>query len=188
MPRDRWLAIALSAVVLGRAEVVRGQSMNPVETAPSAQSESVTSVEQLLRMSPEQLECLYRGSAAAPLPAGRVKGRAILKPGTRFTVPAAKVTRLVWQGKVIHPDGTSAVNRFFGVRAVKARVECGPSWLDGNPSLILDYHDTSLVYRRYRDEIRKVGPGIYLGLMYARSKSGPELTMCFVLEAPARCN
>ena len=34
--------------------------------------------------------------------------------------------------------------------------------------------------RRYRDEIRLVAPGLYLGLMYDRS--GPALTMYFALE------
>ena len=54
--------------------------------------------------------------------------------------------------------------------------------MDGRPSLILDYQNSSLVYRNVRDEIRQVGPGLYLGAMFDRSKNPPALTMYFVLE------
>ena len=52
------------------------------------------------------------------------------------------MTRLVWQGKIFKEDGTGAVNRFFGVRMIKAEVYPGESWLDGGSSLILDYQNT----------------------------------------------
>ena len=75
----------------------------------------------------------------------------------------------MWQGKVFEPGQTSAVNRFFGMRLVRAQVYQGPSWLDGQPSLILDYSQTSRVYANNRDEIRQVAPGLFLGLMYDRT-------------------
>ena len=66
-----------------------------------------------------------------------------------------EAARLIWQGKVFSDDGTTAVNRFFGTSVVSGNVYQGKSWLDGRPSLILDYQGTSLVYGRYRDEIRR---------------------------------
>ena len=89
----------------------------------------------------------------------------------------------MWQGKVFEPGQTSAVNRFFGMRLVRAQVYQGPSWLDGQPSLILDYSQTSRVYADNRDEIRQVAPGLFLGLMYDRTTSPPGLVMYFALES-----
>jgi hypothetical protein len=88
----------------------------------------------------------------------------------------------VWQGKVVDPSGTIAVNRFFGVPAVKGRLYQGQSWLDGGPALILDYADTSRLYADNRDEIRLIAPGLYLGLMHDRSTNPPTLTTYFVIE------
>lgn len=91
--------------------------------------------------------------------------------------------RLIWQGKVIDPSGSVAVNRFFGVPSIKGRLYQAESWLDGGPSLILDYAQTSRVYARNRDEIRCIAPGLYLGLMYSRTDAQPVLSTYFVLEA-----
>ncbi|HEY2159561.1 MAG TPA: hypothetical protein VGH33_28310, partial [Isosphaeraceae bacterium] len=75
-----------------------------------------------------------------------------------------------------------AVNKFFGVRSVPGRLYQAESWRDGQPALILDYQETSRIYRNNSDEIRQVGPGLYLGLMYARTSPEPTLKMYFALE------
>jgi hypothetical protein len=69
------------------------------------------------------------------------------------------------------------------MRVVRAQVYQGPSWLDGQPSLILDYSQTSRVYENNRDEIRQVAPGLWLGIMYDRTTSPPGLVMYFALES-----
>jgi hypothetical protein len=92
-------------------------------------------------------------------------------------------TRLIWQGKVFDGSGAGAVNRFFGLPVVRARVYQDRSWLDGAPSLVLDYSQTSRIYAANRDEVRQVAPGLFLGLMYARTAPQPTLRMYFVLEA-----
>jgi hypothetical protein len=74
------------------------------------------------------------------------------------------------------------VNRFLGVRSVPGALGIGPSWLDGAPSLILDYEGTSWVYADYRDEIRQIGPGLWLGLMYDRTTWPHRRVMMFALE------
>jgi hypothetical protein len=95
----------------------------------------------------------------------------------------ASDTRLVWQGKMYNPAEAVALNRFFGLPIVKARLYRAECRLDGSPSLILDDSQTTRIYARNRDEIREVGPGLYLGLMYARTSPHPTLKMDFVLEA-----
>jgi hypothetical protein len=150
------------------------------QTVPAT---SVVTLSQLLQMSPAELDAIYRQGAAAAIPEGRIRGTAILSPGTRRTRTLSRGARLMWQGKVIEPGQTSAVNRFFGVRVVRGQMYSGPSWLDGQPSLVLDYSQTSLVYANNRDEIRQVAPGLFLGLMYDRTTAPPGLVMYFALES-----
>ena len=57
----------------------------------------------------------------------------------------------------------------FGVRAVRAKVYIGDSWLDGNKAIIFDYSKTSFIAQGIRDEIREVEPGVYLGKVWWRA-------------------
>ena len=74
------------------------------------------------------------------------------------------------------------VNQWCGFRAIKARVYYGPSWLDGQTSIIMDYQETSKVWADVRDEVREVAPGLYLGLMYHRKPCEPQFKLYFALE------
>jgi hypothetical protein len=157
-------------------------------TAPEAHGQAPpasasVSLGQLLRMSAAELEALYRQGTVVAIPEGRIRGTALLAPGTRRTRALSRGARLVWQGKVFEPGQATAVNRFFGLRVVRAQVYQGPSWLDGGPSLVLDYSQTSRVYAGNRDEIRQVAPGLFLGLMYDRTTAPPSIQMYFALEA-----
>ena len=149
----------------------------------AAESPTISELGDLARLTPTQLEALYNRSAPGPIPRGKVRGLALVKPGTKLGPSLSRGAGLMWQGKVFNPDGTSSINRFFGVRAVRAEVAYGPSWRDGNPAIILDYGRTSKVYARYRDELREVAPGIYLGLMFDRGASPPKLKMYFAIQA-----
>jgi hypothetical protein len=144
----------------------------------------VLTIAQLVRLSPAELDFLYGQAAAAPMLDGRVHGRAIVFPGTRLAGPASGCARIVWQGKVFRAADATATNRFCGIPAIQGRLSYGASWRDGRPALILDYQSTSRVYAQYRDEIRQVAPGLFLGLMYARTCPQPTLKMYFALECP----
>ena len=137
-------------------------------------------VDRLLRMSAAELEATYRAGTPVGLAAGRYKGWPIAAPGRPVR---SKLGRLAWQGKVVDGSGAGLVNRFFGVKVVRAEVSPGASWLDGGAATIVDYERTSRVYRPYRDEIRMVAPGTYLGLMYDRGTNPPARKMAFVLQA-----
>ena len=148
------------------------------------QTQPSVTLDQLLGMTPAQIENVYRQGTAVAIPAGRVRGTALLAPGTRRARAVSRGSRLLWQGKVIEQGEATAVNRFFGVRVIRGQLYQGPSWLDGGPSLVLDYSQTSRIYADNRDEIRQVAPGLFLGLMYNRTTSPPELQMYFALETP----
>ncbi len=147
-----------------------------------AASSGCWTVNDLLSLDEGQLLALYSSSATIALPAGKVKGTPLLRAGQPGGRMISKGARLCWQGKVFHPEEGRAVNRFFGVPSVAAALSTGTSWHDGRPALILDYSQTSLVYEPYRDEIRQVSPGLYLGLMYDRRTCPASLKLMFVLE------
>ena len=136
--------------------------------------------ERIQHMTVGELDQLYRSAGPGVQPRGKVRGFTIVSPGKALGPVMSKSARVVWQGKVFRDDGTTAVNRFFGMRMIQGNLAYGTSWLDGRPSLTLDYLGTSRVYGRYRDEIRQVGPNLYLGLMYDRT--GPKFTRYFAFE------
>jgi len=126
-------------------------------------------VETLLDMTQEQLDDLFKASPAGDIPNGEAEGAAIIAPGTRISAAKAKAINLfAWQGKVFDAEKGLLKNRIlvFGFDAIVARVYKGPSWLDGKECIVLDYSDTSIVAQWIRDEIRQIGPGLYLGKVY----------------------
>jgi hypothetical protein len=125
-------------------------------------------VQQLLAMTQNQLDQLFRASPPGAIPSGRSEGTAIIAPGTRFARTLARISRLAWQGKVFDSRKALLKNRIlvFGMQAIAAKVYKGRSWLDDKECIVLDYSDTSLVAHWIRDEIRLVAPGLYLGKVY----------------------
>jgi hypothetical protein len=136
----------------------------------------------LLRLSAGDLDDLYRGGTVAEIPRGTGAGTAIFAPGRGVGRILAKITaRTAWQGKVIDPDGSHLVNLVspLRLRAIRARVYQGDSWLDGAPSIFIDYSTTSWTARWVHDEIRQVAPALYLGIVYLRRR---RLPLRFVLD------
>lgn len=126
-------------------------------------------VEKLLSMSQQELDDLFKASPAGDIPNGQAEGTAIIAPGTRFSDNIAKFINMFgWQGKVFDAQKGLLKNRIlpFGLEAIVAKVYKAPSWLDGKECIVLDYSDTSLVAQWIRDEIRLIGPGMYLGKVY----------------------
>jgi hypothetical protein len=135
----------------------------------SPQTEKPLSANDLLKMSQKELDDLFKGSQPGPIPDGEAKGTAIIAPGTTFSKEIAEIiNHFGWQGKNF--DGPHGVlsNRIlpFGLNAIIAEVYQGKSWLDGNDCIVLDYSKTSLLAHWIRDEIRQIGPHVYLGKVY----------------------
>ena len=126
-------------------------------------------VEQLLRMSQEDLDDLFRKSPTGDIPRGEGAGTVIVAPGTAVSDPAARLIHaLAWRGKVLDAERGALRNRIspFGVPAIQAKVYVGTSLFDGKEAIILDYSKTSLIARWIRDEIRLVSPSLYLGVVF----------------------
>ena len=123
----------------------------------------------LLAMSQADLDALFKASDPGPIPNGEANGTAIIAPGTPFSSEIASfINHFAWQGKVFDAAAGYLKNRItpFGLNAIIAKVYTAPSWLDGKDCIVLDYSETSLVAHWIRDEIRQIGPGQYLGVVY----------------------
>ena len=126
-------------------------------------------VAQLLEMSSDDLDNLFRSSEPGEIPNGEADGTAIVAAGTKWSPEIAQfVNHFVWQGKTFDAATGTLRNRIlpFGMSAILAKVYKGESWLDQKPCIVLDYSETSVVAHWIRDEIRLLQPGLYLGLVY----------------------
>jgi hypothetical protein len=130
-------------------------------------------VPQLLKMSQNDLDELFKKSLAGEIPDGEGEGTAIVAPGTSYTEAVAKfVSLFAWQGKVFDAKKGVLKNKILplGFNAIIARVYKDQSWLDGKECIVLDYSDTSIVAQWIRDEIRQIEPKLYLGKVYWEKK------------------
>lgn len=139
----------------------------------------------LMKMSQAQLDDLFKQSAAGPIPDGEAEGTAIIAPGTKIEAEAAKLIHLfAWQGKVFDAAAGELRNKILpiGLHAIIAKVYKSESWFDGRECIVLDYSKTSLIAHWIRDEIRQVGDGVYLGIVYWSKKK----LIDFALKFPTR--
>lgn len=124
---------------------------------------------QLLSMSQETLDNLFSNSPSGDIPNGEGQGTAIIAPGTKYSAEiAALINTFGWQGKTFDAAHGTLRNRILasGLNAIVAEVYKTASWFDNKECIVLDYSKTSLVAEHIRDEIRQIGPGIYLGIVY----------------------
>lgn len=138
---------------------------------------------QLLSMSQQELDDLFSSSPAGDIPNGEAEGTAIIAPDTTFSPEIASLINIFgWQGKTFDAAHGTLRNRItaFGLNAIIAQVYTTPSWFDGKECIVLDYSQTSLVAEHVRDEIRQIGPGFYLGLVYWEKTK----TIHFALQFP----
>jgi hypothetical protein len=126
-------------------------------------------VAQLLKMSQAQLDELFLNSPAGEIPSGEGDGTALLIPGTELSEIAANLIHLfAWQGKVFNPEKGELLNKILpvGIEALLAKVYMGASFVDGQECIVVDYAQTQPLAPWGRDEIRQIGPHLYLGIAY----------------------
>jgi hypothetical protein len=137
---------------------------------------------QLLSMSQKELDDLFSNSPAGDIPNGEAEGTAIIASGTPFNHEIASLINIfTWQGKTFDAANGTLTNRIssFGVNAIVAQVYKAPSWFDNKECIVLDYSKTSLVAKHIRDEIRLIGPGTYLGIVYWDKKRTIHFSLQF---------
>jgi hypothetical protein len=150
--------------------------------AIKAEPPALTSA-RLAEMSWSELEEIYRRALPGPIPEGYLRGHAIYCPCSKHAELRSNVTKSLWHGKHFDACSSTLVNQWSGLKAIKARVAYGTSWLDGKQSIIMDYSATSHIWKDVRDEAREAAPGVYLGMMYRRKGCDAEFKLYFTLEA-----
>jgi hypothetical protein len=123
----------------------------------------------LLDLSQDEIDDLFRRSEPGPIPAGEGEGTALIAPGSVLAEPSAVIARLVaWKGKIFDAEKGELINEIgpTGHLAVPAKVYLGDSWFDHQPAIVLDYSEGGLLTKHIRDEIREVAPDLYLGIAY----------------------
>jgi len=147
------------------------------------------SLDALVHMCPDELRALYCAAKPGPIPEGCTDGRAFRHAGTCLAESSTKMTGLLWHGKEFDSCTCSLKNRWcLGITAVEAKVCYGESWLDGCPAIVMDYRGVSpVVWRHVRDELRQIGPCLYLGAMFQEKHGCPKFKMFFALEVPPCC-
>lgn len=123
-----------------------------------------------------ELDELFANAPAGDVPVGQGSGQVLMATGTVVARPLLATARLfAWRGKQFDAPSHTLRNLIspFGVKAITADVYVEASLLDGRPCIVLDYSKTSRVAGWVRDEIREIGPGIYLGLVYAGTRRLP---------------
>ena len=124
----------------------------------------------LLDLSGDELDELFRRSPAGEIPNGDADGKVLVGSENDDVSDSVAWTArtLAWKGKVFDREKGELKNKIlpFGLKAVRAKVYKEASWFDGNETIVLDYSKTSFLARKVRDEIREVAPGLYLGLVY----------------------
>jgi hypothetical protein len=127
----------------------------------------------LLKLSSDELDDLFRRSPPGEFPDGDASGTVLVTAGEKLNRLTDRIaSRVAWQGKHFRREHGDLKNKVgpFGFRAVRAKVYKEASWLDGQETIVLDYSKTSFVARSVRDEIREVAPGLYLGLVFLRRR------------------
>ena len=139
----------------------------------------VDSLDSLKRLNREQLESLYSQGELGELPVGFVKGEVLVL--TEMALPRANrnTTKLIWRGKHFNDEG-AFMNQFTGFRAVHSRAYVDNSFFDNKPSHILEYPTNIPFFGNMRDELRQVGPDLYLSVVFERSPPNKFLSLIHI--------
>jgi len=131
------------------------------------------SVEKWLEKSRDELDEIYKQAEPGQIPDGDTRGTAIVTGSTLAKLYARFARLFAWQGKVFDlfpPDKTSGIliNKItpFSLTFVVAKVYKDKSWMDDKETIVIDYSETSFFFKKVRDEIREVEPGVYLGKVW----------------------
>jgi hypothetical protein len=155
------------------------------------------SVERMARMGVDALGALYAKGAAPRLRDldGAPRGRMLTWVGPLGRDRAHEAVRQFARSSVFPWGGksfsSSTEARGRGINRVRLlgdafpfATSIGPSVLDGRPCLVLDYDqpENPWFIRQIHDELREVGPGVYLGPAMWKSRPAPKLVLFFAIE------
>lgn len=166
-------------------------------TAASATSYIADNLDDLASLSLDEARKLYRQGELPSLAEldGAPKGRLLttvgsLGPLAKKLRHIARSSRFPWDGKSFQAKTEhvgEGINRarIFGMRRwFRFETEVGTSAIDGKPCVVLNYDlpENPWFIRAIHDELRRVGPGLYLGPAMWKTKREPKLVLFFGLQ------
>lgn len=170
----------------------------PEEPALDLDRLHVPEFEGLTRLGVDALRLLYEGGRCPPIealsgaPQGRMLSVARLDEGLprRVLARLARGGRFPWAGKSFAHEGEARGRGINRIRLLGRRewypftTRHDASVLDGQPCLLLDYDHPQNPWfiRRIRDELREVGPGLYLGPALFRLRGEHRLVLFFAID------
>jgi hypothetical protein len=142
---------------------------------------ATTDARQLLQLRQHELDELFAASPVGSIPAGLGEGIAMIANRTALGAFLRAIAPFLWKGKTFRPESSDLMNRIlpWGMLAIRAQVYIDRSWKADGDAIILDYSKTSIFARYIRDEIREVGPGIYLGKVFIGRKHVFDFSLTF---------
>jgi hypothetical protein len=179
-PGCRWITLVLALTASLAAVSLAG--------AAGCKNADCPDLDQLCKLGECELEQLFGQADAGPIPVGFGRGRVLVLTNTRLPRMKARLNNVVWKGKVFANDG-HFTNQWLGFQASASHAEHGTSWYDGKPCVVMEYPPGTPVFANTRDELRQIGPNLYLGRFYDRCPS-PKLRGFFVLQfdSPGCCD
>jgi hypothetical protein len=154
------------------------------QSSAEAKPRTTLEIAQLEAMSVAELDALYAGGGVENLPVGAMRGKVLVFVNTPLPKVKARMSNRVWRGKEFEENG-EFINQFLGFQALKSKLEIGTSWFDGQPMIQLEYPDKTPIFGNTHDEIREIGPGLYLGRVYDK-KPCPKFRGYFVLQSECK--
>lgn len=124
----------------------------------------VTSLEELKGLGMEELDQLFCHADGTRFPVGFARG-CILVTAAKHPKLRTCVAGATWEGKCFEADGYF-VNQWRGFRAIHSHAACGTSWCDGGPCVVLEYPPRTPLFANIHEEVREVGPGVFLVRAY----------------------
>jgi hypothetical protein len=165
----------------------------PAAVGSAQRTEPVRTLDDLAALGPDELMQLYVNARTPTLEEldGKMHGRMLAVPRLQKPQVKAWLDRFSrshlfpWQGKTFSHETANhghGVNRLLGERVTWFRFHTfiGPSHAGDFDAVHLDYsHDGNPpIVRKVKDEVREVGPSLYLGLAYLTLRDGEHLG-CF---------
>ncbi len=121
--------------------------------------------------SSRELAALYSAADAGTPLEGDFSG-VVLFPAISFLGRIlGAIAPLIWRGKVFDSRKGTLLNRVGCLPvmlAMPGKFSVQKSWFDGKPSNVIEYPPTSWLFVIFRDELRELRPGLYLGRAHVK--------------------
>jgi hypothetical protein len=139
----------------------------------------------LKKLSQCELDRLFEQAPPGEIPHGYARGQVLLKTDAHFPKLRARLDGAAWKGKHFDDHG-DFINQWPGFTALRGQSQLGTSWHDEKPCLVLDYPPGTPLFGNTRDELRQIGPGLYLARLYETCPC-PRFRGYFAIQVCAAC-